>query len=142
VAAAAATAPTSDAVARFREELSARRPTLAASLDAARLAHADGVLTIELPGDDPLSAKQLERASNRELLGAAAAATFGAGTRLRLVAAPAADGSEAAAPPAAGAAAGDDARPPAVDDPRVQAVLDIFGGSVEALAPADDEETA
>ncbi|HEX9799700.1 MAG TPA: DNA polymerase III subunit gamma/tau [Thermoanaerobaculia bacterium] len=131
---------TTDALLRFREELSARRPTLAASLGAARLRHADGVLTIELPGDDPLGAKQLERASNRELLGAAAAATFGAGTRLRLVEAPPAAPGDAVAAPAA--ASGDETPSPAADDPRVQAVLDIFGGTVATVEPADDEESA
>ena len=131
---------TTDALLRFREELSARRPTLAASLGAARLRHADGVLTIELPGDDPLGAKQLERASNRELLGAAAAATFGAGTRLRLVEAPPAAPGDAVAAPAA--PSGDETPSPAADDPRVQAVLDIFGGTVATVEPADDEESA
>jgi len=137
---ASAVGEATDPLLRFREELSARRPTLAASLGAARLRHADGVLTIELPGDDPLGAKQLKRPSNRELLGAAAAATFGAGTRLRLVEAPPAAPGDAVAAPAA--ASGDETPSPAADDPRVQAVLDIFGGTVATVEPADDEESA
>jgi DNA polymerase-3 subunit gamma/tau len=137
-AAAQTGAASDDAVARFRDELSARRPTLAASLHAARLRHEDGALVVELPADDPLGAAQLQRASNRELLGAAAAAAFGAGTRLRMVEAP--PGARGAATAAAAPAP---LRPVPEDDPRVQAVLDIFGGSVAAVEPAvDDEESA
>jgi DNA polymerase III subunit gamma/tau len=141
---AAAPDPPVDALTRFREELSARRPTLAASLDAARLRHADGVLTIEPPADDPVRSKQLERAPNRELLGTVAAAIFGAGTRLRFAAAPAATAATAA-PAETGAEEAverREERAPAADDPRVQAVLDIFGGTVATAEPADDEESA
>jgi DNA polymerase-3 subunit gamma/tau len=132
----AVVATAADAIARFRDELSARRPTLAASLAPARLRHEDGALVVELPADDPVAAAQLRRASNRELLGAAAAAAFGAGIRLRLVEAP-------AAPPAAAAATAEPEpaeRSSGADDPRVQAVLDIFGGSVANVAPTDDDE--
>jgi len=128
-----------DAVARFREELSARRPTLAARLASAELALADGVLQIALPGDDPSGVRQLERASNRELLGAAAAAAFGAGTRIKFAAtrttAPDDDDSAPDSATAAELAA-------AAEDPRVQTVLDIFGGEVTAVRSgrADDDE--
>jgi len=131
-------APAGDAVARFREELSARRPTVAARLAAARLRFAAGELEIALAGDDPFAEAQLARASNRELLDAAVVAAFGAGARWRLVA--------SAARPAAAEADGDPppaTRPgpalPPEADPRVQAVLDIFGGSVAAVPAAADE---
>jgi DNA polymerase-3 subunit gamma/tau len=125
---------------RFREELSARRPTLAAQLARARLEFALGVLTVALAGDDPLASSQLARQTNRDLLDAAAVAVFGPGARWRLARAGAPDGDDAAAPardaarPAAaapGAAETELAR--AADDPRVQGVLDIFGGGVVAL---------
>ena len=140
----AGTDATAAALDRFRNELSARRPTLAAGLEHARLRVEDGQLVIELPEDDPVRAKQLSRASNRELLGAAAVAAFGAGTRLRLVEAPA-----TTPPPAAEGEDGDsspsldtDHADPALDDPRVKAVLDIFGGKAVTVEPSDDEESA
>ncbi|MCM2270033.1 MAG: hypothetical protein NDJ75_08020, partial [Thermoanaerobaculia bacterium] len=131
-------AASADAMARFRDELSARRPTLAASLEKATLRHEGGALVVELPAGDALGAAQLQRNSNRELLGAAAAEAFGAGIRLRVVEA------RAAAAPSGEAAARPESplRPLPADDPRVQAVLDIFGGSVAPPIASDDEENA
>jgi DNA polymerase III subunit gamma/tau len=139
-AAPARAAASADAMARFRDELSARRPTLAASLEKATLRHEGGALVVELPAGDALGAAQLQRNSNRELLGAAAAEAFGAGIRLRVVVATA----PAATAPAGEATAPKESplRPLPADDPRVQAVLDIFGGSVATPIASDDEENA
>jgi len=143
-----------DSVSRFRDELSARRPTLAARLTAARLVHAEGVLEILLPDDDPSGVTQLQRASNREMLGAAAAAAFGAGTRLKIgTTAPVAGDADAPELDADGRSSAPELAAVA-EDPRVQAVLDIFGGEVTAVRtvhhddelddfdPRDEEEPA
>jgi DNA polymerase-3 subunit gamma/tau len=125
-------------LARFRAELSARRPTLAAQLETATLAFADGELAIHLLADDAVAVKHLNRASNREMLANAVAAVFGAGARWRLVEnarpaapAPADAGREEAAAELRAAVAGDE---------RVQAVLDIFGGRVAAVATGADTD--
>jgi len=133
----AATSSSDDPLARFRDELSARRPTLAASLAAAALRHDGGALVIELPAGDALAVAQLQRNSNRELLAAAAAAAFGAGTRVSVVEGTPRAG---AAAPAAPSRRDSPLQPVPADDPRVQAVLDIFGGAV-ASPIEDDEET-
>ncbi len=133
--------PDGDGVARFREELSASRPTLAARLEGAELVFADGELRIALADADESARAQVERPSNRELLDAALAAAFGAGARWRLL--------DSAAPPKplAKPAAGEPAdRSAPAADPRVQTVLDIFGGTVvtesaSAVESADDEPT-
>jgi DNA polymerase-3 subunit gamma/tau len=125
--------PSGDGVTRFREELSARRPTLAAGLDGADLRFAGGELHIGLSDEDSSARAQVERPSNRELIDAAVAAAFGAGVKWHLVDAPSA-GARPAKPKGEAAAE----RSPIVADPRVQAVLDIFGGSVaSAAAPAE-----
>ena len=124
---------------RFRQELSARRPTLAASLEGVHCLWRDGELEIALAGDDSLATAQLARASNRELLDAAVVAVFGTGARWRLVARAA--GAPPAAPAAAPAAAValDPALALGASDPRVQTVLDIFEGSVAAVSGAAEE---
>jgi DNA polymerase-3 subunit gamma/tau len=131
-------------ITRFHDELSARRPTLAAQLASAECEWRDGELSIRLRADDPLAATQLARARNRELLDGAVVAAFGAGARWRLL--------EPAAGPAPDGGPDDDARRQtdreererAAEEPRVQAVLDIFGGSVGNVSTApgaapDDE---
>jgi DNA polymerase-3 subunit gamma/tau len=125
---------------RLREELTLRRPMLAAQLAAARFELAGGELRLALPAGDALAAQQIQRAANREALDAAVVGIFGTGTRWRLV-----EGATAAAPlpPAAREAEQrrrDEARSDAATDPRVQAVLDIFGGTVRSVEPADDGE--
>lgn len=126
-------------VERLREELTLRRPMLAAQLVAASFEMAAGELRIALAAGDALAAQQVQRPANREALDAAVVAIFGAGTRWRLV--------EGAPPPrprtAAASEAGEkrreEARSDAAADPRVQAVLDIFGGTVKSVEPAADD---
>jgi len=129
-----------EGVERLREELTLRRPMLAAQLAAARFEMAAGELHIALPAGDALAAQQIQRAANREALDVAVVAVFGAGTRWRLTEGPAA--AKAATPAAereAGARRGEPAESAAAD-PRVQAVLDIFGGTVKSVETSDDGE--
>jgi len=129
-----------EGVERLREELTLRRPMLAAQLAAARFEMAAGELRIALPAGDTLAAQQLQRAANREALDVAVVGIFGAGTRWRLIEGPAAP--KTATPAAerdSGAQRGAEAETAAAD-PRVQAVLDIFGGTVKSVEPPDDGE--
>ena len=136
-AASPATAPAAPGIQRFQDELSARRPTLAAQLARAECAWADGELAIRLPAGDPLAAAQLARPTNRELLDAAVVAAFGAGARWRLLEAPAAPPTAAERDAAAELEQSDrEERERAAEEPRVQAVLDIFGGSVGGVSAA------
>jgi DNA polymerase-3 subunit gamma/tau len=129
---------------RLHEELAARRPMLAAHLARARFVWTDGELSIALAAGEEQAARQLARAANRELLDAAVVAAFGAGARWQLVTEPGAPAPAPGAAPDAEAAArrAHDARALAAADPAVQAVLDIFGGTIASVAPpgAPDKE--
>jgi len=123
-----------DPVVRFREELALRRPALAAHFEGAGIALLDGRVEITYPPARTLLASALARPANREAIEAAIGAAFGAGTRWQ-----AREGApDAAAPPAAAdqPAPPEPARPePAIHEhPRVQAVLEIFGGVVADVA--------
>jgi DNA polymerase III subunit gamma/tau len=137
--------PASDPVARFREELTAQRQMLAARLERARLDWADGELRIVLPPGDSPEDPQLARPNNRELLDRATRAAFGAEARWRFVAGRtrAAEAPVEAAPEQEHEPASTDeaiAAERVADHPRVQAVLDIFGGTVTAVEAAAPEE--
>ena len=127
----------SPGLARFHEELSARRPMLAAHLARARYAWTDGELSIALAASEEQAVRQLARAANRELLDAAVVAAFGAGARWQLLTEPAAPGpAQPSAPDAAAAARrAQDERERAAADPAVQAVLDIFSGTIASVEP-------
>jgi len=124
-----------DALQRFREELSVRRPTLAAQLESVGCVWEEGELKIEVSREDALAARQLARPSNRELLDTAVVAAFGAGARWRQVEVDAEIDSPAPPPPP-DAVAEAEARERAERNPQVQAVLDVFGGSIAGVAPA------
>ncbi len=125
-------------VARFFEELALRRPTLAAQLGATDCSFAAGTLEIAHPAENNLVASALARPTNREVLDAAVAAVFGAGARWRPRAV--AGGAGGAAPPVAAPAPAPAAPTPAVaEHPRVQAVLEIFGGSIAGVEPGLDD---
>jgi DNA polymerase-3 subunit gamma/tau len=114
----------------FLDRISRSNQALAAHLAGAHdLSYDDGELTITvLPGDNWIR-DRLRRKKNKETIESALAATWGKGTTWRL-----AEGEAGAdSPPAEGRQSPD----PAVDDPRVQTVLDIFGGSVESVEEAD-----
>jgi DNA polymerase-3 subunit gamma/tau len=124
-------------VARFFEELSTRRPTLAAQLGVAECSFTDGTFEIAYGAADNLVASALQRATNREVLDAAVAAVFGAAARWR-PRARASDGATPAATVSAPAAPGA-ASAAMLEHPRVQAVLEIFGGSIAGVAADNDD---
>ncbi len=147
---AAAQREPADAIAAFREEVSARRQPLAAQLEAAQeLAFEDGELLVYLPAgrEGEMLQRALERAGNRQAMDEAAARVWGAGVRWRAI---------AGQRRGAGSATGGNTNPPAngpreagaapakggpgepQQHPTVQAVLEIFGGSVQTIAPRDE----
>ncbi len=128
----------------FLEQLVLRRPTLAALFeDPSTLTWDEGERTLVVRPVSDFATSSLNR--NRELISSAAVATFGEGVHVRFAAAqerPAHDGS---AQPAAGAAASTPAiterKAQVAEHPRVQAVLEIFGGGVANIeAPARGDE--
>jgi DNA polymerase-3 subunit gamma/tau len=113
-----------DPVSAFREEVSKRKPPLAGLLEeAAELGYAEGVLSITLPRGD-FSIGKLRLASNQQVIQEAVAAVWGPEATWRIVEGEAARSAPAAPVSQPEAASG-------VDNPTVQAVLDIFKGRVE-----------
>ncbi|HXT20567.1 MAG TPA: hypothetical protein VN923_07450, partial [Thermoanaerobaculia bacterium] len=107
-----------------------RRQVLAAHLGEAQALHIDGneLQIFRRPGDTSLDGA-LQRPGNRAALEEALAEVCGPGARWRIL-----DGEGGAAPTPA------DVAPPALAaaaaDPKVQAVLDIFGGTIAAVERA------
>lgn len=114
-------------VGRFLDEVSRRKLPLAAHLrEAQEIRLVDGKLKIfALPNDAWLNTASLQRPSNRTALEDAIVASFGDGVDWKVV-----ESDAPPAPPATGAAPEMDE---VTQDPRVQKVLDIFGGQVEAV---------
>jgi DNA polymerase-3 subunit gamma/tau len=135
-------------VAAFIEKLVLRRPTLAALFeDPATLAWNDGERTLVVRPVSDFAASSLNR--NREIISSAAVAAFGEGVQVRFAPPEAragsagSPGSDAGAPPVSARAAAHTAerRTQVTEHPRVQAVLEIFGGGVaqvESPAPTDE----
>ncbi len=120
-------------VGKFLDEVSRRKLPLAAHLREARTIALEGdVLRIYcVPGDPWLNMRSLGRPSNREALDAALLAVAGESATWRVVEC---DDEDLPAAPIK-----EPEVEPAVQDPRVQKVLDIFGGHVEPLDdPAAD----
>jgi len=131
-----------DPVSRFLEELSKRKPSLAAQVEHARPRLAGQELVLSLGPEERLIANGLAREANRRLLDEAVAAVFGPATRWRI-----AEDSEPGARPEKIPPARPRTPPAAVAvHPAVQSVLEIFGGrvaTVETRAPdatAEEEE--
>ncbi len=143
----ASSAPPAGDVDGFLAAVSARRPTLAAQLQGlASLSFDAARRRLLIQPHDALAAGSLARANNRDQLDGAVRATFGedAGWGFAPVAPPAPAPSPAATPeraPAPGESPGEGApgEDPAAH-PRVQAVLDIFGGAVSEISPAGGDE--
>ncbi len=114
-------------IGKFLDEVSRRKLPLAAHLrEAPRIVFEDHTLSIHcLPRDAWLNTETLGRSSNRKALDGAIAATFGERASWRVV-----ECDEPAPSPAPRTAPAPEA---AAVDPRVQRVLDIFGGHVEAV---------
>ena len=136
----------------FIEQLVLRRPTLAALLeDPAALVWNESERTLVVRPASDFAAASLNR--NRELLSGAALAAFGVGVQIRF-APPESRATPTLPGPAAGALAAlraEERKSQIVEHPRVQAVLEIFGGAVAEIedptppAPADespDDETS
>lgn len=114
----------------FLHAVTAKKQPLGVRLEAALdLRFEDGTLLIEIPRGDSWMVKALERDSNRHVLEDALHAVWGADTRWQVkeIDPPQGTGDDA---PAEQAAAPD---PETAGDPRVQTVLDIFGGKIDAV---------
>jgi DNA polymerase-3 subunit gamma/tau len=113
-----------------------RRQVIAAHLaDVAGIEFADGCLTLRTaPGDSWLESA-LRRDANRLAFEECLTETFGAGNRWQILAAQEEAPVATAAPPAAEAVA--PPPDPLLHHPTVQAALDVFGGTVEALDDAN-----
>jgi DNA polymerase-3 subunit gamma/tau len=144
--------PETDSLKRaFVEQLVLRRPTLAALFeDPAALAWNGSERTLVVRPSSDFAAASLQR--NRELICTAATETFGEGVQVRFVS-PEESAHGAARAPAtstlgdavvANGPGGDEGRKHEVrEHPRVQAVLEIFGGEVARVdtptPPTEDE---
>lgn len=108
-----------------------KQPLLVRVRAATKLEFDNGELKIHLaPGDDLLS-KALERGSNREILESALRSIWGDGTTWRCLLS---DRSPTVPSPETAAGQEDDqAEPEPETDPRIQTVLDIFGGTVDKI---------
>jgi DNA polymerase-3 subunit gamma/tau len=120
-------------IAAFLEEVTRRKPPLAARLEPRRLTFEDGRLRIALPADE-LDA--LERSSNPQILEECARATWGPDTAYTLEAREPEPRAGEAAPETHESAAPGGAEDTA-EDTTVQTVLDLFGGRVEAVEKPD-----
>ncbi len=125
----------------FVEQLVLRRPTLAALLeDPATLAWNESERTLVVRPVSDFAAASLHR--NRELISSAAVATFGAGVVVRFAPVVALRERETAATHngVSSAPLAAERKALAIEHPRVQAVLEIFGGDVATIeTPANAE---
>jgi DNA polymerase-3 subunit gamma/tau len=121
-----------DPTAAVLHAVARRRQVLAAHLTEAQALHVDGseLRIYQRPGDGGLAAA-LQRPGNRTVLDDALAEVCGPGARWRLLDGA---GAPAAAPTPAPTVTA------AAADPKVQAVLDIFGGTIAAVERAAPEE--
>jgi hypothetical protein len=87
----------------------------------------DGELRIEAPAGDTWLRDRLSRESNRTVLEESLASTWGPDAHWRLL-----EPTDTPQPDRA-----NDETSPGLEDPRVQAVLDIFGGSVQSIEGKD-----
>ncbi len=121
-----------DPVASFLTAIGRKRQALAAHLSGANsLTFADGLLRISVPPGDAWLRDRLARDSNRDTLEDALAAIWGKRAKWKIVEQEATVAAEETSPK-------DEAAQKALEDPRVQSVLEIFGGSVESVKPAKE----
>lgn len=140
------------AVTAFLEQLVLRRPTLAALFeDPGTLSWDENARLLVVRPVSDFATSSLQR--NRELISAAAISSFGEGVQVRFAAAAESADPAASAPPGAAAgapsAAAAERKAQVAEHPRVQAVLEIFGGGVADVetpatteAPPDDDSAA
>jgi len=114
-----------DPITAFKEEAGKRKQNIGGFLDAAEdIRFEDGRVTVFCPSGDTYLRARLE--ANRAILGEAAAAVWGAGTRLDIL-----ESRNAPKAPAAEAKNGPVQQVEQI--PTVQAVLDIFKGRIETV---------
>jgi DNA polymerase-3 subunit gamma/tau len=124
----ASAADVTSSVEDFLQQVSRRKQLLAAHLSGAhRLQFIDGELRIEAPAGDTWLRDRLSRESNRTVLEESLASTWGPDAHWRLL-----EPTDTPQPDRA-----TDETSPGLEDPRVQAVLDIFGGSVQSIEGKD-----
>ena len=117
---------------RFLQQISLRKQPLAAHLaEADRLEFSDHLVKIYAPLQDPWLTNALARQSNLRVMAEAMSAVWGEGCRFKLLASKAQPAPKQKTPPPA---------PEVINNPRVQAVLDIFGGAVQAVEEQDSGE--
>ncbi len=126
-----------DRIASFRESLNTRRQPLAALVDSAKLVFEEGRLQIAPPAGDSLLAGALKRKNNVTLLEELLREIWGEGTTW-IIQETAGDASE----PESNRREPDKTSREAIEDPTVQAVLDIFGGNIQNIQPKEGEFTS
>ncbi len=133
------TAAGTDRITTFRESLSTRRQSLAALFEPVKLTFEDGNLKIMPPAGDSLIAGALKRKNNVALLNELIRDVWGEGTAWT-VQETAVDTQESTA----SRRESEDAKPPskAAEDPTVQAVLEILGGSIKNVQQQERDSTS
>lgn len=127
----AGNADSPEAHARFLATVGRHRQALAAHLSGANsLSYTAGVLRISVPTGDTWLRDRLERVPNRKTLEEALAATWGNEASWKIVE------EDLLEPEQKTAEAKATER--VLEDPRVQTVLEIFGGSVESVEPLNE----
>ncbi len=148
---AAAAGEPADGVENFLDLVGRRRQVIAAHLgDVESLVFEQGCLTVVTRPGDPWLEQALRRAANREPFESCLESAFGAGARWRIESGAGATAAEIetaptdteTAPPADNPSG--ETRAEALTHPTVQAALDIFGGTVEAVEkpPSQDRSGA
>jgi hypothetical protein len=118
-----------DPIQAFLEQVSLRRQPFAALLAEAELAFVDGELRIGVPPGEGMLESRLQQPSVRKVIDESVAAVWGAGTAWRQVRAESRTKNDEEAPVAAPA----QELSRVAEIPKVQAILDIFGGKVETV---------
>ncbi|MEZ5312481.1 MAG: hypothetical protein R2862_01930 [Thermoanaerobaculia bacterium] len=123
-------------VAAFLEEIGRRRANFAAVLEGlATIRWEEEERALCFEPNDRLGAESLARANNREQVEAAAEKVFGRGARVRVLPARAAE-----RPPTAAVRVAEAKKVELLENPQVQAVLEMFGGEVSAVGSDDEKE--
>ena len=130
--------PPTDPVAALLEAVGRRKQPLQVRLKAAhKLDFKDGDLVLHVPAGDTVLSQALERSSNRTVLTDALRELWGREVSWRFVEAPARTQEPVPDP---SSTATNTAEVQASHDPRVQRVLDIFGGTVEGIVQHKGED--
>jgi hypothetical protein len=127
-----------EAAGAFRDAASRRRPALAVHLAAARMAFAGGELRIYFAPDGELHRRALDRPTNRQILEEAAGQIWGPGCRVTVGSRSRDEDAGSASdtmPRGSASGTAEELAREASTHPTVQAVLDIFGGTVRAVEP-------